>query len=40
MVGDPRIPGAMTDNTSARKRNSGLKARLLKLWEMNDESLG
>ena len=38
MVGDPRIPGAMTDNTSARKRNSGLKARLLKLWEMNDDT--
>ena len=38
MVGDPRIPGAMTDNTSARKRNSGLKARLLKLWETDYES--
>ncbi|MBQ2312013.1 MAG: ATP-binding domain-containing protein, partial [Firmicutes bacterium] len=37
MVGDPRMPGVMTDNTSARKRNSGLKARLVKLWETDYE---
>ncbi|MBQ3930984.1 MAG: ATP-binding domain-containing protein, partial [Firmicutes bacterium] len=37
MVGDPRMPGVMTDNTSARKRNSGLKARLVTLWETDYE---
>ncbi|MCR5009559.1 MAG: ATP-binding domain-containing protein, partial [Clostridia bacterium] len=40
MVGDPRMPGVMTDNTSARKRNSGLKARLVKLWETDYEHHG
>ena len=40
MVGDPRMPGVMTDNTSARKRNSGLKARLAKLWETDYEHHG
>ena len=37
LVGRPQMPGAMTDNTSGRKRCSGLKARLRGIWEMSDE---
>ena len=36
LVGDPRMPAAMAENNSDRKRKSGLAVRLRRIWEAGD----
>ena len=37
LVGNPKMPNAMVDNTATRKRKSTLKMRLENIWEILDE---
>ena len=37
LVGKPQMPNAMVDNTSEKKRRSGLGERIKDLWGISDE---